>query len=103
MSEYTWSIASDEVSGALWIENGYGETVCDLYINDRPVTRFPNSDKNAPLIAAAPDLHAALTAMCDAYTDVLDGLNMTEDVTGRLGNAHRDAIDSLLKARGETP
>lgn len=60
---------------------------------------------NTVLIAAAPDLLAALEALSELYVHTWDrmegGLMMMESGVHRFEHAHEKAIDAIKKARGE--
>ena len=69
-------------------------TVYEFVSGDRVATVFQN-EANARLIAAAPDLLAALEAMLAAYA-----FNATLQKREDLHSAVRDSLDALAKARG---
>ncbi len=58
-------------------------------------------EANAHLIAAAPDLYAALEAMTGMYASMCDRLQVGNDDASYIGTL-RTANDALEKARGES-
>jgi hypothetical protein len=97
MSKHTpgsWSLNKEDniitgADGSLVVADGTGAFIAI------------GNDQDALLIAAAPDLLAAVLAMQKAWLDYHDAHSLTEPVTGRAGNAMDLATEAIAKATGE--
>ena len=78
------------VGGYEWVEP-YGATVCEMSGNPE------RAEANAHLIAAAPDLLAALRELVEAVTPWCEAIRRTSD--GRLMPTERKMYDAAIQAR----
>jgi hypothetical protein len=118
-----WSIGTSlNAPGILWINSPGFESICDLYSRDRVgeglhLRPFPNAEANARLIAAAPDLLAALKSARDIAREALrEHETWDEESVARVGKllaalagelpgyrADADAIHAAVKKATEAP
>lgn len=83
-----------------WVEDSNGDVIAQTYARgtDGIIDRFHNGEENARLIAAAPEMLAALQAVLRRSEFGIDGKYIPSDEVEAI---HTQARAAIAKARGD--
>ena len=101
-SPHPWKVTkrfidSDDYDNIYYIEDQFGETVCDLYCKSiecvgpiNEIVNHPNAINNAPLLASAPQLLEVLELLVEKEFHYIEEYNLGQKI-----------IDVIKKAKGK--